>query len=177
MSYFVSIKLPRELQNELDSVLPDNPSLKKVKTNQIHLTLRFIGRMNDEKLSQLKRDLSSVEFNRFQLQLDGIGFFPQVKPPKVIWVGVEESPELNDLQSRVNKIVTRVTEMEADHPFNPHITLARIKKPGVSRQDVISLTESLPAGGTFEVGQFFLVKSERDNHGAVHRTIRKYEAK
>jgi len=176
MNYFISITLPEGLQKELDSLLPHNSLWKKVKPDQIHLTLRFIGKMDDEIVEGLKSELKQVEFQPFHLKLNGIGFFPEKRLPKVVWVGVEESKELIELQKSVDSIVDRIVGRESEHPFNPHITLARIKETGVTREHVSDSISKLPYDFNFMADRFYLIKSERDHRGAVHKVIQQYEA-
>ena len=176
MNYFISITLPEDLQKELDSLLPRNSLLKKVKPDQIHLTLRFIGKMDDGMLDSLKSELNQVEFHPFHLKLNGIGFFPEKRLHKVVWIGVEASIELIELQKSVDSIVDRIVGRESEHPFNPHITLARIKEAGVSKQHVLDSLSKLPSELNFMADRFYLIKSERDHRGAVHKVIQQYEA-
>ncbi|WP_069132336.1 RNA 2',3'-cyclic phosphodiesterase [Rhodohalobacter halophilus] len=177
MNYFVCVSLPKRLQQKLGAILPDAQGWKKVKSNQIHLTLRFIGKMDNEELIKLRDDLSHVEFSPFYLALSEVRFFPQNKFPKVIWMGVEKSESLICLQNSVDDTVTGVIGRKSEHAFNPHITLARIKQQGITKQKVLGRLSSLPVGESFEVDQFYLVRSERDHQGATHHNVQQYDAK
>ncbi|RLG58470.1 RNA 2',3'-cyclic phosphodiesterase [Candidatus Geothermarchaeota archaeon] len=81
-------------------------------------------------ISRLSRDLERIEFKRFLLKAKGIGFFPNHKRPRVIYIGVDEGKEkVSELAQIIEGITSKLGFPRETRRFKPHITIARIKKP------------------------------------------------
>jgi 2'-5' RNA ligase len=102
-------------------------SLKWVRAEQAHLTLVFLGSVNDTLVPSVVEALGrDVERPPFEMILDGVGVFPPRGAPRVLWVGVAAgASELNDLQRLMAERVTALGIGLEDRPFRPHLTLGR----------------------------------------------------
>lgn len=133
---FIAIELSTSIKNELGragqelsrQVAPG--SVKWVKPEQIHLTVRFLGETAVSLLPALFANLDKItaEHAPFTLQLANLGFFPSSKRPRVIWVGIAEpTSPLMALQQSIEQMVL-AQGWPAEKPFHPHLTLGRVKE-------------------------------------------------
>jgi 2'-5' RNA ligase len=95
----------------------------------MHLTLRFIGEVDERRYTALREALAAVSSPTFTLSLNGVGQFPPGGAPRVIWAGVQSPPTLTALQRQIEAAVVAQGHRAEDRPFSAHITLARLKTP------------------------------------------------
>ena len=126
---FIAIDLPDDLKNALGKLTSGIDGAKWVKREQMHLTLRFIGDVDDSGLEFIQSALQKIQSPSFDTHLEGVGQFPPKGSPRVLWVGLKSPPALNTLQRQINASITSLGLPPEDHPFSPHITLARFKSP------------------------------------------------
>ena len=101
---------------------------KAVNPNNLHFTLQFLGEISDDKSNEVKDALTKIEFSEFVINFQGIGAFPKLKFPRVVWIGTdnEGGNELVDLAKKVEKALAPLG-FTSDKPFRPHVTVFRIK--------------------------------------------------
>ncbi|HET7624811.1 MAG TPA: RNA 2',3'-cyclic phosphodiesterase [Verrucomicrobiae bacterium] len=180
---FIAISLPDEIKNEIEKTqaelrreLPENFA-RWTKRQQFHLTLKFLGNVNAENLKNLAVALRGVgeNFPSLRLRAEGIGFFPDWKFPRVIWVGArDESNLLPELQRAIEFAVRDFTSQKPEGKFAGHVTLGRI--PRIKRSETERLANIV---GKFR-GRFFgewtgreveLIRSELAPGGSRYATI------
>ena len=107
-----------------------------------HLTLRFLGRMDELAYESLLGRLDQADFGgQFTLTFGGLGAFPRPARAAVLWLGTERgSDALGDLAAVVERAVVEAGFMPEERPFHPHLTLSRIRPP----QDVRPLIQAVP---------------------------------
>jgi 2'-5' RNA ligase len=133
---FIALELDESLQRYLGEIIrrmaQELPGLRWVDPAGIHLTLAFLGELNDQQLAEATRaaELSAQSIPSFEYRLSHPGIFGSPRQPRVIWIGVEEpSGNLQLLHHQLNLGLAQC-EFEIDtRPFSPHLTLARIKAP------------------------------------------------
>jgi 2'-5' RNA ligase len=105
-------------------------SIKWTKLENIHITLVFLGDTEDEKISVVSQMLNEkcTGFGPFDLTLQGTGVFRNYSNPRVLWIGIEPSEKLGQLQAIVSNGLINIGITADLQPFNPHLTLGRIKK-------------------------------------------------
>ena len=171
MRQFLAIPLPEELKNELGKVIAPFrgiKGLKPVRPENLHLTLLFLGDTGtEEKFSELRK----ITFSPFTLTITEIKLFPERKP-RLVWLELEESEELNDLYDKVARV------FEAEEKLKAHITLARIKWLLPQDYRVVSEVTGLanPFEADFEVSCFNLYNSELRPEGPVYRVAETFSA-
>jgi 2'-5' RNA ligase len=129
-----------------DAELP----IRWVDTDQLHLTLKFLGEVRPERVGQVKAAVAAVaaKTGSFTMKLGGAGAFPTMRRPKVIWLGAEASPELRCLKHDLEwELAPQGFEREV-RAFHPHITLGRARKE--ARAGDFRQFESLVNQMTFE---------------------------
>lgn len=130
MRVFIAIEIPESIKEELAHLvegLKDKISnVKWVEKENFHITLRFIGEIQEDRISVLESiiDEVSLKFSPFEIELKGTGKFPHV-----IWVGIDKGGDiLKNIYYSIEGALIRADFPPIDKPFSPHITLGRVKK-------------------------------------------------
>lgn len=146
---FIAIELPQEVQTRLAEVQQQIIDRKVrcvrwVSSGNIHLTLQFLGDTSAEKLEVLGRELYPVIAAQepFTFQVQGLSAFPNVRRPRVIWVGLQAPFNLTTLQNLIERTVQKAGLPVEDRGFSPHLTLGRVKRD-VTPDAIHELTDAL----------------------------------
>ncbi len=141
---FIAIELPaevlkviEELQEDLKQAIPIRAA-RWTRPEGIHLTLKFLGDVSSDQVDSVSAGLrdSATGHTAFDLAVQGIGCFPDLRRPRVLWVGVGgETDRLRTLHSSVEKHITPLGFPTEARGFNPHLTLARTAQQA-SRDDI-----------------------------------------
>jgi len=112
----------KKIQSDLDL------RAKPVALENIHFTLLFLGEISEQISFKVQEALSSIKFVEFDVEFQGIGAFPKVSQPRVIWVGIDEKggEQLCNLASQVESALSPLG-FQRDKPFRSHVTIFRIK--------------------------------------------------
>ncbi|MER3424307.1 MAG: RNA 2',3'-cyclic phosphodiesterase [Nitrospiraceae bacterium] len=169
-------QLQSQIRESLGRAAP-HVHLQWVRPESIHLTLKFLGNIEDGQVEPVNRALASaVEgWARFSVELKGLDVFPDIRAPRVLWLGFSEPMEpLIRLAGSVGEALNPLGFPPEGKPFRPHLTLARIKER--SREVGKALAESrLPQHpfrpGTLDVHGVSLMKSELKPSGAVYTRL------
>ena len=165
---FVAIDLPEEIKLAINSLHCPLPGAKWVAEEQIHLTLRFIGDVDDALLKMIVASLSGIVAAPFSLAIQGVGCFPPKRDPRVLWVGVAGSSALLGLQRDIEMALVRNGLEPEGRPFFPHITIARLKETPAARVAPFLRQHARIATRSFPVTQFVLYSSTLIPQGAIH---------
>jgi 2'-5' RNA ligase len=178
MRLFVAIDLPDTIKIQLNKICYGLPGVRWSKLDQMHLTLRFIGDVDDHQAEAIHATLQSVEFKGFEMLLQGVGQFPPQGTPRVLWIGVEAPPILTKLAKQVDAAITGLGLAPADKSFEAHITLARLKTPlhhETTRQ--FFARNAHFETPSFKIDQFGLYSSLLAPQGATYRCEAVYMAR
>ena len=177
---FIALELPPAVISLLRKVQQDLKRLKIrarwVQPEKIHLTLKFLGDINPDDIDKIGAAMTgaAIEFPPVTLSVRGVGVFPGIKRPRVIWVGLGGGiRSLLALQNRLAEELARVEFPKAKRSFKAHLTLGRIKQsvtPAVIRQ-MISEYASL-SSDEFTCNQVILFESDLEPSGAVHSKLK-----
>jgi 2'-5' RNA ligase len=166
---FVAIDLPEDIKIAIGSLHCPLPGAKWVAEAQIHLTLRFVGDVDDKLMKMIVASLSDIVAAPFSLAMQGVGCFPPKRDPKVLWVGVDGSSALFGLQGDIEKALVRNGLEPEGRFFSPHITIARLKETTATRVAPFQKQYAGFATRSFSVRQFVLYSSTLTPQGAIHR--------
>jgi 2'-5' RNA ligase len=168
---FVAIPLPENLRDRLQSLCHGVRDARWVSRDTMHLTLRFIGEVEEPLVDEICDALSEVRSEAFPLRLAGVGHFETGRKVRTLWAGVEKSPALLSLQERVESAVRRGGAAPDSRRFTAHVTLARLK-PSPSHK-VAGWVEANAMFGTepFTVDRFVLYESFLSHSGAIHSPV------
>lgn len=172
---FVAIDPPDEVKNALDGVVGrDLPGARRVPREQLHLTLRFIGDADEQMFQAVKNELARVRGAPFSLTIKGAGHFPPKREPRVLWVGMEESGLLRDLQKRIEQSLISAGIAADGRRFSPHITIARLRETPLTKVAALEDRHRQFSAGPFSVEEFYLYSSVLIREGAIHRREAEY---
>lgn len=168
MRLFIAIPLAEQVRNQLAQLQQPINGVRWQKEEQIHLTLKFLGDTSGEQFQALLPQLEGVEATAFTIHLQGFGYFPKGKHPRVLWAGVEPSEPLLELQKEIEEACSKVGFEPEQRPFKPHITLGRVK--GGSKSDVMSFINQHKQfkNSDVPVDNFVLYESKLHPEGAKH---------
>ncbi len=178
MRTFIAVPLPKDCQailNQMqESLRSYQADVRWVAIRSIHLTLKFLGEADPAiipDLGTLLRESVGSE-RRFHLRLCGLGCFPNLKNPRVIWCGIDgETDHLMRLQRAVESACTKLGFVPEERDFRPHLTLGRIQ----GRRNIPAMTEHIAAGSdlacAFQVDCFHLYKSVLKPQGAEYTVL------
>lgn len=173
---FVALELPEDVKRSLEPMTRGLGDVRWVPPDQQHLTLRFIGELDNGRLNDVAEALAMVPGTPFELRLGGIGHFPPRGEPRVLWVGVEKSQELARLKRRIDHALEQAGVPPEGRKFAPHVTLARIKRP-LSRDRLATylMRHNLYRSEPFAVSSFHLFVSRLRPDGADHQVEASYD--
>ncbi len=171
MRQFIAIPLPEEIKQDIKNII--NPirgidGIRPVKTENLHLTLVFIGdKGSDAQIESIRE----VSFRPFDLSTKSVDLFP-ARRPRLIWIEIKRTDELSDLHSKLAGIFNIDEELKA------HITIARIKWLSPENKKLLmELTGQVnPYSIDFRVSHFNLYSSELKPGGPVYRVVESFSA-
>lgn len=180
MRCFVGIPLPESYQQGLQDIIQawDGRLASRVswtKRGNWHMTLAFLGELDEEAKSLARECLRSLSMEPFQLQAEGGGFFPPGKSPRVIWVGVGQGRKACVLLAdKVEQALDPLGYKGDKRPFQPHLTLGRVKQAEADHW--AELLRSLQAirWPIIEVRSFVLWKSDLTPQGPKYSVIEEF---
>lgn len=183
---FIAIELPTELKQELgrlESQLKagNQPWVKWVKPDSIHLTLKFLGNIATDATATITRAIeeSARGIEPFRLEVKELGVFPNLKRVRVAWVGISgQVDKLSLLQKRLESQLTPLGFTAESRPFTPHLTLARLSErasPDEQQGFGRLIASTSFEGGDIEVKEISLMKSQLTRAGAIYTRISQVE--
>ncbi len=138
---FIAVDLPASVLDALEQItyqlqekLPNTP-VRWVDVQKMHLTLKFLGDISKENIGMVEKILLSEGVKRpvMEIGIGGIGAFPKIRHPRVIWIGVEAPADLFDLRRGIEDGVARLGYNYDKYEFTPHLTLGRISRKASAR--------------------------------------------
>jgi 2'-5' RNA ligase len=179
---FAAITIPEPVRNEMIAVQRELKPLalgdvRWTNAEQLHLTLKFLGSVPAASIAAVKNSLSEAcaGTRPFSLRAKGIGFFPNERQPRVIWVGFENDENvLTDLQLRVARALTPFAEKPGSEKFLPHATLGRFQKYRRHKTEKLLPRAAALGGqvfGEWPVADVGLFRSELSPDGARHTLV------
>ncbi|MGC8663096.1 MAG: RNA 2',3'-cyclic phosphodiesterase [Thermoplasmata archaeon] len=171
MRCFIGIKVPvNDKIINFQNNLKRNFKIKLVEPQNMHITLKFLGELDDKNLEKIKKAMEKLEFKRFIVQLLGAGAFPRETNARVIWIGLV-SNELNELGDTVSTILRDYS----DEKFSPHLTLGRLKIPA-NVSGFLSNYRKIDFG-SITVNSFEIYKSTLTPQGPIYEKIEGFLSK
>lgn len=174
MRLFIAIELPDDLKKTFASLRTDIPGARWVLPEQIHLTLAFLGEVEETVAESLKNGLARIRIPSFELHPAGTGCFPGRQRARVLWAGLEPAPRLHDLAAAVQDAVRGCGIPLDERPFSPHITLARLKLPASHEVGAFLDGQRSRIFPAFPVHEFILFQSRLSSTGAQHIPLQRF---
>lgn len=175
MRCFIAIELPEECKTELKQAQSKLKGAKLRPVKDFHLTLKFLGEIQPDKVGRTKNILKNVNFNKINCELDRIGVFPNNQKPRVVWVGIKPEQEIIGLQQKIDAALKEEFKKEKD--FKAHATLARIKFIDNKKEFLDNIKNIKVEKIKFIINDFRLKKSALTPQGPVYEDVEVYEPK
>lgn len=169
----MAVPVPDEVRHRIVAALDaavDHIPGKVVRPGNWHVTLRFLGEIEEVAYEVLVSRLAEAELGgRFRLRWGGLGAFPRAQRATVLWIGPDRGGEaLASLAVAVDAAVDRAGFPPEDRPFNPHLTLSRLRPA----EDIAALVATTaPFGITMEVDRVTVYRSRLGSGGAAYRVL------
>ena len=178
MRAFVAIEIySNEIINLISKFQSEiNINAKPVEPHNLHFTLQFLGDISQDIVEKVMISLNSIKFSSFMVNFKGIGVFPKLKFPRVIWIGTDENggKSLVELSKKVENALTPLG-FSVDKPFKPHITVFRIKNKIGDISKELDKFKSVDFG-TQEITGFKLKQSILSSKGPVYSDLMEIKA-
>jgi 2'-5' RNA ligase len=181
---FIAIELTAECRESLAGVqkrlIPAGKGVKWVRPEAIHLTLKFLGNIDEAQVEPVSEAMAQAAAScpPLRLRLKGVGAFPGVSRPRVVWVGVVgDTQPLGALQRDLEARLARLGFEPEARAFSPHLTVGRVRDFPSSGRGKSPLAEAIVALSgleleEFEAGELILFRSELRPGGAVYTRLR-----
>ena len=175
MRTFIAIDLPSSIKEKIAQIQTAfkecDLSFKWVKPQNIHLTLKFLGNIEEKQLDQIKNIITEIsqDFKSLQVQFTDFGFFPNERRPRVFFIATSGEDLLKSLAQKLEERLKKIG-FEAEHRFKSHLTLARIK----SLENIDCLKrkmKEIKLTGEFAIDEIILFKSTLTRTGPIYEKI------
>jgi 2'-5' RNA ligase len=180
---FIALELPASLRQE---IIKQTDRLRQqlgedlirwVPSENMHLTLKFLGDVPNNHLDFLKQALLQIadQSSAFDLQLSGLGSFPNSKMPRVLWIGIHAQTALHVFQQTLETTINKLGYKKEERPFSPHLTLGRARQNN-SPADSVKIRDALQSIqlgkiGTARVNSVHLFKSDLTPAGSEYTKL------
>jgi RNA 2',3'-cyclic 3'-phosphodiesterase len=173
MRIFVAIDIPEEARESIEEIKSDFKPLRGlrfVEKDNIHITLKFLGEVDEEIIPDMISALEHVKVKPFKLSISKMGVFPNENNMRVLWVDAEPAEPLSELKRRIDVALPGARD---DHPFKNHITIARITttEPEAMRKINELVMKKSVEKKEFTVRKFMLYSSKLTPEGPVYEVL------
>jgi 2'-5' RNA ligase len=174
---FLAFELPPEIREQIGMISGElrrsRLPARWVKKENIHLTIVFLGSVDENVIEDIKGRVSSVVkgFSIFRTRLSGLGVFPNWRKPRVLWVGLNGDVEpLSLLRDQLQRELKAFGLHQETRPFRPHLTLGRFKGPVRHDEDLKWILDKYHdiAGDLYRLEELVLFRSDLKPDGPVY---------
>ncbi len=183
MRTFIAIEIPQEIKDTLGRLQAKlkiaGADVKWVKTKNIHLTLKFLGEIDEQTQDRISLSLERLCRNRqpFSITLSSCGAFPNNHSPRVIWVGIKQGDnEVKEIAQKIEELSSIIGIPKETREFSSHITIGRTRS-GKNRRELAELLDKLaqkPLEGQFPAQKITLFKSTLTPHGPIYEPLKEF---
>ena len=188
MRTFIAIELPKTIRDSLaqleEQLKKSGADVKWVEPQNIHLTLKFLGEIDEQKLDKIAEITKNVASNRktLYMRISSIGAFPKISTPRIIWVGINEGySEIKEIAKELEERLVKLGIPKENRPFSSHITLGRTRS-ALNRekliQELISAENILNTENLeFPVTKITLFRSTLNSSGPIYEVLKAADLK
>lgn len=176
---FIAVEIDSPNKQKLSELIglfkKTDTDVKWVKENQMHLTLKFLGNIEETKTQEVSRELESItnESKKFTISLSKIGAFPNINKPRIIWIDIDEGKDtLKLLADKIESRLEKIGFAKEKREFKTHLTLGRIKSlKNISQlTEVIQKTDS-QSQDKIKISSLILFQSTLTSKGAIYMPL------
>jgi 2'-5' RNA ligase len=178
MRCFIAIEMPANIRQSIADVIEKcNKKFKGIKwvaPEKIHITLKFLGEVNEGLMPEIQKRLARVCAARdiFSIAIKGAGAFPNFKYPNVLWIGIDESEELKRLYEDIEDVLSELGFERESRKYSPHLTIGRVKdRKGIEPviKEIYTFKDAF--FGSIDVNEILLMRSVLKSEGAEYSKI------
>lgn len=179
MRAFISINLSSEIKETIGKLISSlskiKPNERFIKADNLHITLKFLGETQIQKIEDIYLSISNQlkGYGGFQCSIKGMGGFPNIKSPKIVWIGVEKNREIEQLFNQIEMVCESFGFAKETRVFSPHITIVRLRDSVDDNFKSQILKNSETSWGTMDVGSVEIMKSTLTPQGAEYEIFKK----
>ncbi len=174
---FIAVELPERFIPELEKIetILKTPGIKLVEPKLVHITMKFLGDVHEDKIEPIASALSQIDCRSFKADIKGVGVFPKMSYIKVVWLGAHG--DFDTLHREIERVLSPF-KFEKEHNFTPHATLARVKdlREKAELIEKIKKIQDIDLG-TINVDSISLKKSTLTPAGPKYETLHKIKLK
>jgi len=176
---FLAIELPEPILRRIGEVQgglrSSHAEVRWTNPEKIHLTLKFFGNIEESRVDPIFESIRKPIWTTlpFSLKVRGVGAFPHLRNPRVIWIGlVDEREALTSLQKQIETDLEKIGFHPEDRPFRPHLTLGRMKSSR-GKEELVERMEKYREEefGDFRVERVVLFKSDLRPSGPIYTSL------
>jgi len=178
MRTFIAIGVPKNIKNQIavyeELIKKEKTKISWVKPDNIHITLKFLGEVEENKISEIYEALKKCVSNQkpFDIEVMGTGGFPNLNRPRVIWVGLKKgSDELKNLAKSIDNELEKLGFRKEKRGFSPHLTIGRVKSIYNIHEFVKMMNSVEFKGDTFTADEILIMESDLKPTGAVYTKL------
>lgn len=174
---FFALNIPEKTKEELikfrNNVINDSNKYKWESKDKLHLTLKFIGDVEDDLLNKIIEIKNLFgNFNSLKCSINQFGFFYKNKEPRILWANIQ-AIQLNEIVKHLEDELFKLSIPKENRPFVPHLTLLRIKNK--INEDFIKAFENYKFKQIeFNASEISLIESKLFPYGSIYDEIKKY---
>lgn len=172
---FIAVRVPQNplLRQLHERLSQSGERIRPVRVNGLHVTLRFLGDTERSLVDEIAARMRKIaaEHPADVVRLTGLGVFPDLRRPSVVWVGMQNAGLLSVLAGELNRELAELGFVPEQRPFQPHLTVLRLKtRPPAALLDLIA---AAPAAdfGSFPVDTLELIQSELEPAGPRYTVL------
>ena len=185
MRLFVALEIPAAVRDNLAAQVEKLRELSAkvadkrqrwVRSENLHVTLKFIGEVSPTRLEGIRGALSAIRSDALvKIKFHGLGFFPNEQHPRVLWAGLDASANLPSLAGDIDGALETQGIAREHRAFTPHLTLARFELPGLHEKLRAAIQKNgAREFGSFQTREFYLIESKLKPSGAEYTTLASY---
>ena len=170
---FTGLEIPHDIKSELDIMKGGIAGARWIERDSYHLTLRFIGDVEEGRAQDLAEALDAVVVPSFVTRLKGLGAFGGAKP-HALYANAEMTPEMKRLQAAHERVCQQVGLVGVTRKFTPHVTIARLRRADPGDVQRYIAAHNLYESRAFEVDRFVLYSARPSRGGGPYAIAADY---
>jgi 2'-5' RNA ligase len=177
MRIFIALDIPADVRESLTKYMDRArllaPEARWARVEGLHVTLKFVGHVDDATVEQIKVALRAIKAAPFVVKFAGVGFFPNPKAARVFWSGVDGGDHLPRLASMIDAALEKIGLPLEVKPYRPHLTLSRTSSRPLRELQPL-LADPPPQFGTMTAREFFLYQSQPQKGGSKYTKLERF---
>ncbi len=179
MRSFIGVELDHVIKEELaqlqERLRDSGADVKWVRPGNIHLTLKFLGNVAEERISEIASILDNLARNNkpFAISLFKVGCFPRLESPRVVWVGIDQGcSEAERIADTLEDELEKLGFLKEKRKFSAHLTLGRVRSPK-NRKNLVEKIKALDykSSARMNVCKLTLFKSTLTSQGSIYTAL------